>query len=96
MQSPSMVKVPLICSTPVTASMEMFNYLNEKSKKIKDFSIPAWYYDKEACMKIESIFENEKKDQERKAKDVKRNMIVGLYKVSAWEYLTANSHEREN
>ena len=23
-------------------------------------------------------------------------MIVGLYKVSAWEYLTANSNEREN
>jgi len=46
MQSPSMVKVPLICSTPVTASMEMFNYLNEKSKKIKDYSISAWNYDR--------------------------------------------------
>lgn len=46
MQSPSMVKVPLICSTPVTASMEMFNYLNEKSKKIKDIPIQNYSFDK--------------------------------------------------
>lgn len=51
MQSPSMVKVPLICSTPITASMEMFNYLNEKSKKIKDFQNLHWTYDKEAILK---------------------------------------------
>lgn len=33
MQSPSMLKVPLICSTPITKGMEMYNYINEKARK---------------------------------------------------------------
>ena len=34
MQSPSMVKVPLLCATPITAGMEMYNYLKQKSWKL--------------------------------------------------------------
>ena len=33
MQSPSMVKAPLIFATPMTAAMEMINYLKQKIKK---------------------------------------------------------------
>lgn len=41
-----MVRVPMVCSTPTTASMEMYNYLTEKSKKIKDLAIQPKHFDK--------------------------------------------------
>jgi len=33
--SPSTMKVPLICATPITAGMDMFNYINDKARKFK-------------------------------------------------------------
>lgn len=40
-----MFKPKLICSTPITAGMEMYNFLNEKSKKAKDMNYPQRKYD---------------------------------------------------
>ena len=84
-----MVKVPLICSTPVTASMEMFNYLNEKSKKIKDIPIQNYAFDKEACSLVEYVLG----EKDKKIEDVKKNMIIGLYKVLSYEYSTQNEQQ---
>lgn len=36
MVSPITVKAPLICATPITAGMEMYNYVNEKARKFKE------------------------------------------------------------
>jgi len=45
-QSPSMVVVPFVCSTPTTASMEMYNYLTDKSRKLKDLPLQQRQFDK--------------------------------------------------
>lgn len=48
-QSPSMVKVHLICSTPITMGMEMYQYTMEKARRFKEQSskkeIPFRKYD---------------------------------------------------
>jgi hypothetical protein len=85
-----MVRVPMVCSTPTTASMEMYNYLTEKSKKIKDLTIHSKHFDTEAIKLLSKVFEHKKLDQQ----DSKRNMIIALYKVASWEYMNLHSQEK--
>lgn len=58
-----MVRVPFVCSTPTTTSMEMYNYLTEKGRKLKDLPIQSRSFDKQIIGLIEKIFENQKIDQ---------------------------------
>ena len=44
--------------------MEMYNYLTEKSRKIKDLPSQPRQFDKEILGLIEKVFENQKIDQQ--------------------------------
>ena len=90
MQSPSMVKVPLICSTPITASMEMYNYLKNKTRKLKDVHSQERSIDKHVLALIDLVFELDKKDYDKKGKELKKEMILPLYKIASEEYLSSN------
>jgi pyruvate/2-oxoacid:ferredoxin oxidoreductase alpha subunit len=51
-----MVKIPFIISTPISLGMEMYNYLNEKKKKINSIHINNTRpFDKEAIILIEKL-----------------------------------------
>ena len=43
--------------------MEMYNYLTEKGRKLKDLPIQSRHFDKQIIGLIEKIFENQKIDQ---------------------------------
>jgi len=72
MQSPSMMKVPLICSTPITTGMEMFNYINEKARKFKEMlsqgNAQTRPFEQTAFKCIETVYEKSKKDHDKKSK----------------------------
>lgn len=68
MQSPSMVKVPLICSTPITASMEMYNYLKNKTRKFKEVHNHERSIDKHVFTLIDLVFDLNRKDYDKKGK----------------------------
>jgi hypothetical protein len=56
MQSPSMVKVPFIMATPISAGMEMYNFINEKKKKISGIVLShPRPFDKEAVGVVEKL-----------------------------------------
>jgi hypothetical protein len=72
LSSPSMMKVPLICATPVSGGMEMMNYVNEKAKKFQD-SFNQGYITKKpheasVIKHIDLIFDKNKKDIDKKTK----------------------------
>lgn len=95
MQSPSMVKVPLLCATPITAGMEMYNYLKQKSWKFKDMHSQVRPFDKNVVALIDRVFDLEDKNMDQKSKDLKKNMILPLYKVISDEYFAANTFESD-
>jgi len=55
MQSPSMVKVPFIMATPISAGMEMYNFINEKKKRISSISLIKRSIDMEAPAIIQRL-----------------------------------------
>ncbi len=72
MQSPSMVKVPLLCATPITAGMEMYNYLKQKVNKLTNSYGHERSIDKKISSLIDQVFEMDKKSFDQKIKDLKK------------------------
>ena len=60
-----MVVVPFVCSTPTTASMEMYNYLTDKSRKLKDLPLQQRQFDKQIFGFIDNVFEEIMKIQSK-------------------------------
>jgi len=56
MQSPSMVKVPLIVTTPISAGMEMYNFLIEKKKRLSSIKHQERSLDKQIISIIDNVF----------------------------------------
>lgn len=75
MVSPITVKAPLICATPITAGMEMYNYVNEKARKFKEIlglgQIIKRPYEHIAVKYIEMTFEKSKKDLDKKTREIR-------------------------
>lgn len=95
MQSPSMVKVPLLCATPITAGMEMYNYLKQKAKLLNSSHSNERSIDKKVNSLIDAVFDLDQKNFDQKSKELKKEMILSLYKLVSEEYLAANSFERD-
>lgn len=89
-----MVKVPLIVTTPITAGMEMYNFLNEKRKRLQYINQQERCLDKQIFILIDNVFSLDQKETEI-SKNTKKDMIVSLYKIYYEDYLTANPHERD-
>lgn len=89
MQSPSMVKVPLIVTTPISSGMEMYNFLNEKKKMLQLIKQQERSLDKQIFSYIDNIFNLERREADM-SKTTKQEMIVALYKIYSEEYLAAN------
>lgn len=96
MQSPSMVKVPLLCATPITAGMEMYNYLKQMVKRLSSNHNNERSIDKKVNSLIDVVFNLDQKNFDQKSKDLKREMILSLYKLISEEYFAANSYERDS
>ena len=63
MQSPSMVRVPLICAaTPISAAMEMYNYLKQKSQLLNSSHSHERSIDKNISSLVDEVFSLEKKN----------------------------------
>lgn len=66
--SPSLTKPTLICSTPVTTGMEMYNYLNDKAKKAKDANYPVRKSDSSITHMIQELLEKSSDKKNDKTK----------------------------
>ena len=68
----STMKVPLICQTPITTGMEMYNYVTEKNRKFKDMlsqsQVPTRPYEIQVVKYIQDFVERGKKDFDKKTK----------------------------
>jgi hypothetical protein len=68
--SPSTMKVPLICATPITTGMEMFNYVTEKARKFNDMfaqgQMPARSHEPAVIKHMGLLLEKTKKDFDKK------------------------------
>jgi hypothetical protein len=92
-----MVKVPFIMATPISAGMEMYNFINEKKKKISTTILNhPRPFDKEAVAVVEKLLGTQKGEPHDKASTTtKQEMIVALYRIFSEEYLAANAYERD-
>lgn len=99
MFSPSMSRTPLICATPLTNCMEMYNYLHDKPRVAKDMTFKLRKFEQQASKWIERIVLNERKDnfesmQEKKTREIRFNIIYSLYKIAVEEYYSQFSQEK--
>lgn len=81
-----MFKPKLICSTPITAGMEMYNFLNDKSKRAKEANFPQRKHDPLMLGLIGQVLDCTDKKNE-KTKEIKSNLIFSLYKIATEEYI---------
>jgi hypothetical protein len=68
----STMKVNLICQTPITTGMEMFNYVHEKTRKLKELltqGVKHRVFEKDMYQFVQSFVEIDKKNCDRKTKE---------------------------
>ena len=86
MHSPSVSNIPLI-QTPLSAGMDMYNYLNKKSQKYNENS--------QLCEKDEVVLDyiNIFFSKQKKAKaieDIKKKLVFSLFKTYLAEFTESN------
>lgn len=94
--SPSLTKPTLICSTPVTSAMEMYNYLSDKAKKSKEANYPTRKLDSWVSHMIQELLEKISDKKNDKMKEIKSNLIFSLYKITSEEYCQQYPHDRDS
>ena len=57
MQSPSMVRVPLLCATPVSNAMEMNNFLKQKAKLLNSNHSHERSIDRKISSLVDEVFD---------------------------------------
>lgn len=82
-------------ATPISTGMEMYNYINEKKKRIKQINTHERPFDKNIINLIDQIFSFYRNDNDKVNKETKLQMIVALYKIFSEEYLSGNTHEKD-
>lgn len=82
-------------ATPISTGMEMYNYINEKKKRIKQINTHERPFDKNIINLIDQIFSFYRNDNDKVNKETKLQMIVALYKIFSEEYLSGNPHEKD-
>lgn len=81
----STMKVPLICQTPITTGMEMYNYVNEKQRKFKEMVSNGQNvirpYEVSLVHYVSEFVEMGKKDFDKKTREVREGLISSLFKL---------------
>jgi len=75
--------------------MEMYNYLHEKPRAIKDITFKLRKYEQQAAKWIERIVQMERRDnfesvQEKKTREIRFSIIYSQYKMAVEEYYSQN------
>jgi metal-dependent HD superfamily phosphatase/phosphodiesterase len=83
-------------ATPISAGMEMHNYINEKKKRITHLlHNHNRVFDKEAIALVERILGLQNNGiHDKTSNTTKEEMIVALYKILSEEYLSTNTFEK--
>lgn len=81
--------------------MEMYNYLHEKPRAVKDITFKLRKYEQQAAKWIEKIVQMERRDnfesaQEKKTRETRFNITYSLYKLAVEEYYSQNCQEKES
>ena len=89
MHSPSVTNIPLI-QTPVSAGMDMYNYLNNKSKKYNENS---QLYEKDMIVLeyIDKFFSKQKKA--KTIEEIKKKLVFSLFKTYLADFTDSNPRE---
>lgn len=73
----------------------MYNYINEKKKKIRQIHSQERSLDKNIFILIDQIFDLQGAETDKINKETKQQMIVALYKIFSSEYMAANPHQKD-
>ncbi len=76
------MKPTLIASTPVTRGMEMFNYLNEKPRKLLQNNYPKRSYDNLIKQLAKHVLDELLTNVNEKSKQLKLNLVYAYYKFA--------------
>jgi len=96
MPSPMATKAHLITQTPFTTGMMMCNYVNELSNRLKQKKFSARKSDQLIFKLIDEILGERLKDANENSKEVKRNLIFSIYKLTSEDFLMLNPNDCES